>query len=98
VAGGRVVTKPDDKVKVGDSGEGVTQIQNALVAAGYKVVVDGKFGPQTQQAVLSFQKANGLQQDGVVGPLTWAKLQSAPTATTTKGATTTTGSTSTTTA
>jgi peptidoglycan hydrolase-like protein with peptidoglycan-binding domain len=68
----------------------VTQIQTALVAWGYKVTVDGKFGAQTAQSVKDFQMKNGLKQDGVVGPATWAKLQAAPTATTTRVATTTT--------
>ncbi len=89
----RVVSKPDNSVHLGDTGAGVTQIQNALVAHGFKVAVDGKFGRQTDQAVRSFQAKNSLKQDGVVGPLTWAKLQAAATAATTttiKAATTTT--------
>jgi peptidoglycan hydrolase-like protein with peptidoglycan-binding domain len=85
-----VVNSPSDSVKVGDSGPGVTQIQTALVAQGYKVTVDGKFGAQTSRAVIDFQSKNALKQDGIVGPATWAKLQAAPTATTAKGATTTT--------
>jgi murein L,D-transpeptidase YcbB/YkuD len=87
---GRVVTKPNDNVHLGDTGPGVKQIQNALAAQGYKVSVDGKFGAQTAQAVKSFQTKNGLKQDGIVGPATWAKLQATPTVTTTKPATTTT--------
>lgn len=84
----RVVTSPSDSVKLGDSGDGVTQIQNALKAAGYKVTVDGKFGPQTDTAVRAFQKKNSLGQDGIVGPKTWAKLSgSASTATTAAGST-----------
>jgi peptidoglycan hydrolase-like protein with peptidoglycan-binding domain len=87
---GRVVTKPSDNVHLGDTGPGVTQVQTALVAQGYKVSVDGKFGAQTATAVKDFQAKNALKQDGIVGPATWAKLQAAPTATTTKAATTTT--------
>lgn len=35
---------------------------------------DGDFGPNTEKAVLTFQQGHGLDQDGVVGPKTWAKL------------------------
>jgi peptidoglycan hydrolase-like protein with peptidoglycan-binding domain len=86
------VTKPNDSVHLGDHGPGVTQIQNALIAQGFKVTVDGKFGPQTEKAVIAFQKAKKIKQDGIVGPATWSRLQAAPTATTTtvKGGTTTT--------
>ena len=91
---GRVVTSPSDNVKLGDSGKGVEQIQTALKSAGYKVTVDGAFGPQTDTAVRAFQKKNGLSVDGVVGPKTWAKLSgtstSGSTATTAAAATSTT--------
>jgi peptidoglycan hydrolase-like protein with peptidoglycan-binding domain len=95
---GRVVSKPSDNVRLGDSGSGVQQIQTALVAHGYQVAVDGKFGPQTAQAVKAFQQKNGLTQDGVVGPITWAKLQaSGSTSSTAKSATSTTAKSATTT-
>lgn len=35
---------------------------------------DGIFGSITEEAVKSFQEANGLKSDGVVGPATMAKL------------------------
>jgi len=95
-AAGRVVSKPDDNVALGDSGSGVKQIQTALTAHGYTVAVDGSFGAKTEQAVKSFQGKNGLAQDGVVGPLTWAKLKAAPAAATTKSTTTTIKATTTT--
>lgn len=39
------------------------------------VAVDGIFGPQTKTAVMAFQRANGLTPDGIVGPLTLAKMK-----------------------
>jgi peptidoglycan hydrolase-like protein with peptidoglycan-binding domain len=95
------VTNPSNGVHQGDTGSGVKQIQTALVAHGYKVSTDGQFGPLTAAAVVDFQKKNGLTADGVVGPVTWAKLQaaaSASTTTTTKKPTSTTAKSTTTTA
>jgi peptidoglycan hydrolase-like protein with peptidoglycan-binding domain len=85
--GARVVNQPGDNVHVGDTGSGVKQIQTALAGHGYKVGADGTFGLQTAQAVKDFQTKNGLTADGIVGPLTWAKL-SATSATTTAASTT----------
>lgn len=35
---------------------------------------DGDFGNGTRAAVLAFQRRNGLEADGEIGPQTWAKL------------------------
>jgi len=52
------------------------EIQRALKNAGfYQGSVDGKMGPQTREAVREFQRIHGLQEDGVVGKATWAKLR-----------------------
>lgn len=56
---------------------GVTpkRIQKALRNAGfYKGSIDGNIGVQTRQAIKEFQKANGLEADGIVGRRTWEKL------------------------
>jgi len=51
------------------------QIQRALKNAGYyDGPIDGKIGPKTKQAILKFQKANGLKIDGIVGKMTSAAL------------------------
>ena len=51
------------------------QIQAALKNAGfYRGSVDGKMGPATTEAIKSFQRANGLKADGVVGKKTRANL------------------------
>ena len=52
------------------------EIQMALKNAGfYAGTIDGKIGPKSKQAILDFQKANGLKVDGKVGPKTWAALE-----------------------
>ena len=64
----------EPKLQQGDNGEWVTYLQQLLLEAGYFVDVDGDFGPGTEEAVQSFQSANELSADGVVGSRTWAAL------------------------
>ena len=54
-------------------------VQTRLAALGYlpSEAVTGKFDYRTQQAVIAFQAWEGLSRDGVVGPLTLARLKSA---------------------
>lgn len=40
------------------------------------ITVDGSFGPNTKSAVSTFQSANNLTADGIVGPKTWRVLLS----------------------
>lgn len=61
-------------LKRGDVGPAVREAQGNLRAAGVAVKVDGVFGPDTDAATRTFQKARGLQVDGKVGRLTWAAL------------------------
>jgi len=69
---------PDGTYREGDEGDSVLAIQQALAALGfYEGEADGKFGPQTVQAVTAFQEAEGLPADGVVGPATLAALSQA---------------------
>lgn len=63
------------KLRKGDRGAAVTELQNRLNAAKYWCgSADGAFGPTTQQAVYALQKAAGLGKDGVVGPKTYDAL------------------------
>ncbi len=56
-------------------GDDVKAVQAALKAAGFDPKgTDGTFGPNTEAAVKAYQKANDLEADGIVGPITWAKL------------------------
>ena len=67
-------------LRKGSKGEDVKSLQKKLNAAGSKLDVDGDFGSKTEAAVKAYQKANGLTADGIVGPLTWAKLNAVPAA------------------
>lgn len=60
--------------KLGDSGQDVIKLQNALKAKGTLKVVDGLFGAKTQKAVSDFQKSKGLGGSGVIGPKTLGLL------------------------
>ena len=53
----------------------VKRLQRRLIAAGFGPgPIDGRYGVLTEQAVIGFQTAYGLQGDGIVGPVTRAAL------------------------
>ncbi len=59
----------------GSRGNQVIQVQQKLSQYGdYKGAVDGVFGQSTYEAVVNFQRRNGLNADGVVGSATAAAL------------------------
>lgn len=59
----------------GDKGDQVALVQQKLKQYGYfSGAVDGVFGKQTYDAVVWFQRKNGLKVDGVVGESTAAAL------------------------
>lgn len=72
---------PGFPLSPGSSGSDVMKIQEQLnrISDNYplipKLVPDGIFGPQTQEAVKVFQSVFGLTQDGVVGSRTWYRIQ-----------------------
>ena len=64
-------------LKSGSSGELVSAMQTKLKELGYYTgAVDGQYGSGTTQAVIKFQRANGLTADGVAGSATLTKLYS----------------------
>lgn len=52
----------------------VKKMQRMLNALGYKFTTDGWFGKASKDALIKFQKANGLTADGIAGPATLKKL------------------------
>jgi hypothetical protein len=52
----------------------VKQLQELLNQDGFPIEVDGLFGRNTESAVKRFQREQSLDDDGIVGPLTWAAL------------------------
>lgn len=64
-------------VRLEDEGEDVRKIQNRLKELGYlSGSADGIYGAETQKAVVSFQKQNGLTADGIFGQNTQELLYS----------------------
>ena len=55
-------------------GPDVRILQERLVDAGFDVTADGIFGRRTRDALVSYQGRMGLDQDGVAGPKTRARL------------------------
>ncbi|MBR4868803.1 MAG: spore cortex-lytic enzyme [Clostridia bacterium] len=61
--------------KMGSSGSEVREIQTRLKKWGYySGSVDGIYGTRTKNAVIYFQRKNGLSADGIAGPSTLAAM------------------------
>lgn len=56
-------------LRQGSRGDSVRELQTLL-----GITSDGAFGPQTHNAVMAYQRANGLSVDGIVGNQTWSHL------------------------
>lgn len=64
-------------LRYGDKGEYVRSAQLLLIGRGYSCGwcgADGEIGQDTFNAAVAYQKACGLQQDGIIGAQTWARL------------------------
>jgi N-acetylmuramoyl-L-alanine amidase len=63
---------------VGSEGAHVLWVEQRLGQLTYRPgPLDGVFDERTRQAVIAFQKWEGLDRTGEVGPLTWERLQTA---------------------
>lgn len=56
----------------------VYRAQHRLHERGWKLTIDGYYGPQTEHIVKAFQSAKGLAVDGKLGPKTWRALWALP--------------------
>ena len=66
---------PEPVLRTGSRGQEVKDLQSRLYQLGsYTDEIDGQFGGATKSAVIDFQKANGLEADGMVGSETKAVL------------------------
>ncbi len=71
------VTTSRPTVRRGSKGEAVKDLQRILNAIDFGPInVDGDFGAKTEESVKAFQAATDLVADGIVGPKTWAALDS----------------------
>ena len=68
---------PTPVLNLGSSGEDVRRVQRALNAASakYKLPISGSLDTATQTAVIAWQAKNGIAENGVFGPASWAALQ-----------------------
>ncbi|MCA1702624.1 MAG: peptidoglycan-binding protein, partial [Actinobacteria bacterium] len=51
----------------------VRQWQQRMAATGRQITIDGDYGPVSEEVCRAFQQEKGLEVDGEVGPMTWAK-------------------------
>jgi len=65
-------------IKKGSRGDAVELAQQRLNMRFYDPgPIDGRFGPKTAKAVRWYQRDRDLDDDGIVGPRTWARLDPA---------------------
>jgi peptidoglycan hydrolase-like protein with peptidoglycan-binding domain len=65
----------DGTLRLDEEGPAVLALQNRLGQLGYWLgTADGHYGQLTRQAVMAFQKVEGLGRDGIAGPITQQRL------------------------
>lgn len=70
------ITNTNATYRIGSSGDGVKELQQALISKNYLAAGgdDGIYGKNTAAAVKQYQKDNGLSVDGIAGKNTLASL------------------------
>jgi hypothetical protein len=63
-------------MRFNDRSSEVKKLQNKLKKMGYNLAIDGIFGQETMEIILSFQSAFDLKIDGIVGKNTSSKIDS----------------------
>ena len=78
VVSGGITTQKESvsmMLKIGDRSPDVKTLQENLNKLGHNAgTADGIFGPATNKALKSFQRAVGIAVDGIAGPQTFAKI------------------------
>ncbi len=65
-------------LRLGSTGPAVLELEQRLAGLGYDPgTVDTSFDAATRNAVIAFQASAGIGRDGIVGPITWSKLDGA---------------------
>lgn len=62
---------------MGSRGAEVVRLQLALREQGYLLRPDGRFGPMTREAVMTFQSTHRLPPTGEMGSAAWEALEGA---------------------
>jgi peptidoglycan hydrolase-like protein with peptidoglycan-binding domain len=76
-----LATKFESNLSIGDSGDGVLSLQYYLsyialfVPSVIAANMDGSFGENTKNSVISFQKTYSLNPNGIVDRATWDKIE-----------------------
>jgi GH24 family phage-related lysozyme (muramidase) len=64
-------------IRHGDRGDHVRDVQQRLAATGISILIDAYYGPISVTIVQGFQRNKGLDDDGIVGPATFAAIVNA---------------------
>ena len=62
-------------LRLGSRGTEVVRLQRALREQGYLLRPDGRFGPMTREAVVTFQSTHHLPPTGEVDAASWDALE-----------------------